>query len=669
MRAYWNRPRRGRWVALTAVAVAGALWAGTAHADVTGPAQPAQESGAGAAIPVATKLRFAWARIDGLHAHVSPRVDHRNTAFVMPILHPMRVVAAECVRSDGSHVLPAQVDVEGNPEDRCPDSAEFALWYQLEGATGKVGWAPADHVAIWNSRHALRPSTDGSEDELPGYCDVTAVANASMGRSEPCVMFNRRVLAAHGERAPFPVLDVREFGDGIEYDRRQYFRVLVPTLYGNLAPQAARTKKAPPSQTVAHVTEFFILVDTSPLAQASVEGTRDALKRVVRELETDPRLNARFVVIGYRSSRGAPVDCSPQVATTDEHGRLGFVSGSDAVRFLDQRVERGACGPDVSFWDAMYLLRDLDPIPGASRALLLIGDAPATAMTQGLTSGNLTVPQGISSRAVLSDLHNTMGESSALFAVFNSSRRARQTAEQILQKARFYNFSLDRIRKPTAAMVEGRVVSHLSSHIVRSVDDLVDVDDCRLKMRHNEAGRAYGFFCGADGELPNPLRDLVRQQGREDANTVVLRDLWIPSSPVLQSVALLTVAEGRQMGQTLKSLAQRIGEDGTGCGKLGPTSWVEAIRDLVPVEQAPRPSSDPWDRPPIVGKRLHDYWGLFISKGDSLIVYSPEQIVKLADDRCFALSNRLHRASRAIERTLNLVKQDPYLWLSFVNIP
>lgn len=664
----WQRFHGGRRIVLAA-GLAVALWAGAARAESPGAAQPAPESVTGLASNASTKLRFAYALVDGLRAYATPLEDFRTAAFVMPILHPMRLVAATCVRSDGSRVLPTQVDVGGTPEDRCADAAEFALWYQLEGAEGRLGWAPADHVAIWNSRHALRPSIDGSKDELPGYCDVTAVANASVGRSEPCVMFNRRVLAAQGERAAFPVLEVREFGDGIEFDRRQYFRVLVPTLYGNLAPQAGQAKKARSSWRAEDVAEYLILVDTSPLAPASVVGTRDALKRVVRELETDPHLKARFVVIGYRNSRGAPMDCSRLVATTDAHGRVGFVPGSDAVRFLDQLVARGCCGLDVSFWDAMSLLRDLPVTPGASRLLLLVGDAPPKAMTQGLTFGDVTVPQGISSRSVLSQLHDTLGESSSLVAVFTSSRKAKQTVNRILEEARVYYVQHDRIRKPTAATVEGRLVTHLSAHLVRIVDDQVALVDCRNKMRQNEAGRAFGFFCGADGELPNPLRNLVRQQGREDPNTVVLRDLWVPSSPVLQNVALLTVAEGRQMGQTLKTLAQGIGEDGTGCGKLGQTIWVEAIRDLVPIEQAPRPSSDPWDRPPIVGKRLHDYWGLAVDKGDSLINYSPEQIVKLADDTCFKLRNRLHRSSQAIERTLNRVKQDPYLWLPFVNIP
>lgn len=627
----------------------------------------AQADGEGQAVDSGA-LRFAIALVQDLKAYTEPRVFQQSATFTMPILHPMRIMQAACVDRDGNQVLPTKVDVGGIPEDRCPNPAKFSLWYQLERAAGKLGWAMADHVAVWNSRHALRPSTDGSQDTVPGYCDSKQAENASKGRSEPCMMFNRKVLAAQGERAPFPVLDVQEFGDGVEFDRRQYFKVLVPTLYSNIAPMATRAPGPEAAAKTAMVAEFFILVDATSSMEAEIEGTKNALKRIIQDLETKLRLNARFVVIGYRDTDGASIDFPPMEGTTDSRGRLGFVSGREAVQFLEQLESGGGGDPREAIWDALYLLRDLPVTPGASRVLVLVGDAPSIPVTRGLTFGGVTVPKGIPSRTVLSTLGDTLGESASLIAMFVKSRMMKQTVDQILEGSRFYNSYRDFIENVTAATVEKRIATHLAAVTTKSADDVVAVDNCNQKLGQNDEGGSFGFFCGSSRDIPNRLRDLVQQQGREGQDTIVIRELWIPASPALQNVALLTVSEGKQMGQTLNNLAQKIGEDGTGCKKLGQTIWVEAIRALVPVEETHGAEGGTVGIP-IVGKRLHDYWRLAVSKGDSLINYSPEQIAKLEDDRCFAVRNRLHRSGQAIDRTLALQKKNQYIWLSFVNIP
>lgn len=617
-----------------------------------------------------SEMRFAIALVQDLRAYAEPRVFEAGAAaFQMPILHPMRITDVVCTDKDSNRVLPTRVPTEDgeHTEDRCPDPTRYALWYQLERSPGRLGWARAEHVAVWNSRHALRPSTDASINLIAGYCDVKSAAAAAKGKNDPCMVFNRQVLQQQGERAPFPVLDIREFGDVVEFQPKQYFKVLVPTLYSNIAVIPSQQK----AKDTAMVAEFFILVDATNSMAEVIEGTKNALLELLKKLE-DMSIKARFAVVGYRDTDGSNTQFPPMEGTTDASGKLTFVSAKQAADFLDSLEAGGGGDPREAIWDALYLLRDLPVKPGASRMLLLVGDAPSTAETRGLTFGGVSVPAGLSSKDVLSVIGDTIGESTAFMALFVQGSHMKRTVDEILAGMKFYKNDQGFTGNTSARAVESKVTGFLMGISQTSQDDVVRVNECNKKFMTGESG-SFGFFCDTSGRttLPPRLRDLVLQSGK-DTDVVVLREIWVQArTAALDNVALATVAEARNLGRTLGGLAQQIGEDGTACSRLGTQIWVESMRALVPVEESDALSAAQVSaQMPVVGKRLHDYWDLAVSRGESLLRWTPEEISKMGENDCLVkIRSRLHGSSQMIDRTISFQRKNQYIWLPFQVIP
>lgn len=176
---------------------------------------------------------MALGRVEGQVACARPGVPCRSVAFAMPVLHPMRILEVACVDGKGRRAVPTKAEEGGSSVERCADSVHQALWYRLEMEPRKSGWVPAEHVWVWESRHALMSSTDGSHRAVPGYCDVDQAEQVLRGQDAPCAALWRKELWFEGRPMLLPVLDIRELGDGIEFDRRIYLKVLAPMPCGS----------------------------------------------------------------------------------------------------------------------------------------------------------------------------------------------------------------------------------------------------------------------------------------------------------------------------------------------------------------------------------------------------------------------------------------------------
>ena len=606
-------------------------------------------------------MRFGIALVQGLKAFAEPGVEMKGTGWVFPILHPMKIVESVCVARDGSRLEPNREKVDGTVKEKCPNPTSYSLWYKLERDQGRFGWARASHVAVWNSRHALRPSTQAGAELVPGYCDEREAENSARGKSDPCMTFNRTILQAQGERAPFPVIDVKEFGDGVEFDMRKYFKVLVPTLYSMLPPVRGNA-----AMDKVFKAEFIILVDATKSMEQEIEGTKNALVQLVRDLKTKYRVDAKFVVLGFRDTDGSSAECPPMEGTTNAQGRLDFVSGEEAIEFLSSLSADCGGDPREAIWDAFYLLRDLVVEPGAQRILFLIGDTPSVEVTRGMTFGGVTVPRGLRSEQVLSKLADVFGESTRFNALLVKSGLMKKTVNEIMKGSRFFANNMQRVDQVSAKIIQAKVSDLFNVAAGSSGADVQAVSDCNNKFLSDDTSGAFGFFCSRKGNnLDSRIKDLLSEEGRT-GDVVVIRELWVPATQALQDVALLTIDEARTMGQNLAQLSVQIGEDGSGCRKHGVSIWTETVKALVPVEDSKGSTTSA-----VVGKRLHDYWRLSVGGGSegSIINYSPDQIASLDSDRCFAVRNRLYKASQRIEQTLQMQKKNQYIWLNFQNIP
>lgn len=171
---------------------------------------------------------FALARFDEQPAYVTPVAGPIGTRFLMALLDPMLVREAACVDAAGNQKPP--VDRGGGAVEAwdCSRVPGAELWLRVEKRPELTAWVPAGRVFHWESRHALRPTGDATIDKVPAYCDVKDVEQASRGHSQPCMTFSRRILFTRPDMAAFPVLEARDFGDGIKFDRRRYLRIVVP---------------------------------------------------------------------------------------------------------------------------------------------------------------------------------------------------------------------------------------------------------------------------------------------------------------------------------------------------------------------------------------------------------------------------------------------------------
>lgn len=180
---------------------------------------------------------FALARYDEQPAYVTPAAGPIGTRFLMALLDPMMVRQAACVDAAGNQKPPAEGGGGAAGGWHCGEVPGAELWLRVEKRPDLTAWVPASRVFHWESRHAVRPTGDATTDKVPAYCDVKDVEQASRGHSQPCMTFSRRILFTRPDMAAFPVLEARDFGDGIKFDRRRYLRIVVPVWAS--APSAA----------------------------------------------------------------------------------------------------------------------------------------------------------------------------------------------------------------------------------------------------------------------------------------------------------------------------------------------------------------------------------------------------------------------------------------------
>jgi hypothetical protein len=611
-------------------------------------------------------MRFAIALVQDLQTFQEPRNFERTETFTMPILRPFRIRETACVGPDGLTAPPRVTMQNGRRIDSCAVSNQ-GVWYKLERSPNRFGWVLGDHVAIWNSRHAQRPSIDASSDLISGYCETKDADAAAHGKSSPCMSISRSMVADQGERAPFPVIDTELFGDGVEFPRKRYFKVLVPTLYSNMVVTQPKIGSKRAGVPIGEL-EIILLIDATASMKAEIEGTKEAIREVIRDLNALSQVNARFMVIGYRDT-DKQESLLPVESTVDSSGKPGFVSAAEAVKFLDV-LESGEGGdPQEAIWDALYLLKNVEVTAGANRVLVLVGDTPSVNVTRGLTYLGTEVPSGMNSRTVFSAIADTIGDSTRFLALLIKTRAMKKTAEEMLQGNKFYDHQFDLLIQNDKKLVKATMYSFLVKQTQRAAVSIQNNDACRKRIVDVGEGTSSQIFCGTDtAPMRERIHDLVRQSGRK-GDLIVIRELWLPETQSMDNVALVAVEEAKNMSKTMNSLAQKLGDDGSGCERYGAEIWVEAIRALIPVEETASSDGGAMLQMPMVGKSLHEFWRLNVNRGDSLINFNPQDIAKLAPDRCLVLRERLFRSSQSVDRLLDRKRGAQFLWLPFSVIP
>ena len=195
------------------------------HTASPGSAEAREDEERGA---VAVDLNLAVALVADLPMCSRPVRRGVCTAGTMNVLSPHIIMEEHCDRDDGE---PCEL------ED---------IWYRVRSMGGEDGgWVEAPTVARLMGRHALLPRVVGSgETVLSGYCSEEAIERAVAGERTACMGLTLATLDADAQRAPYPVLMMREFTSSAGTTHQAY-QILAPTLYSNIIPRppSARKKK------------------------------------------------------------------------------------------------------------------------------------------------------------------------------------------------------------------------------------------------------------------------------------------------------------------------------------------------------------------------------------------------------------------------------------------
>ena len=589
-------------------------------------------------------LRFAIALVQDMRTYSEPGVYDSDSHFEMPILSPHQIVDERTVAGE--------------------------LWYLVERREGRTtGWVPANLVAVWNSRHALKPNAIGAEGtSIPGYCEASAVDDAVMGESRPCMTFLPAILDRAADRAPFPVLGVekKKTRDGVEM---LYFHVLAPTLYSNIAPIVGSGEGVRETTRelgeVAKTLELIILIDATGSMRDEIKDSAEALTGVVSQLAREEGVTAKFMVLAYRDTDGASSECPAMSGTVDSRNRLAFTSAGVAETFL---LELQACeGGDApeAIWDALYLLKDIEVTKGARRALILAGDAPALSTTRGMTFFGTTVPRGIDRTAVFRAVETTIGHSTSFLGLL-AQERVRETAEEIMGGFNLLDKTSITLERGTGAVKE-HMLKNIQKSITDTKRDSSSILDCQRAIEYDETTAQVGLFCGdaSDADLAARIRDLV-----DSDETVVVRHLWVPKDRNLDDVALVSRKEATECSAAMADLSDLARTDGTGCAdeSVGPDAWLAVIGRLVPGEEIHTSAGIVLSQPHI-GAGLHKYWDLEVGAGDSIIKYQPATLAALGNADCKALGEKLREASSFMTATASMYTDMHFLWFPFDQLP
>ena len=595
-------------------------------------------------------IRFAIGLVEDLPTYSEPRAGEPDGPFDMPILSPHRIVDERTV--DGE------------------------LWHQIERREGRTtGWVPGRLVAVWNSRHALRPNLIGSEGvSIPGYCESEDVARAVAGDSDPCMTFVPEILDRSAERAPFPVLGVSQHRspEGVE---KTYFHVLAPTLYSNIAPVLDVGGGSEGSGSVEELTEalggtaktleVIILIDATGSMRAEIEEAAAALADVVADLAGDAGVDGKFMVVAYRDTDGASDECPAMEGTVDSANRLEFTDAAGAKAFLKGL---SACeGGDVpeAIWDALYLLKDIGVDPGANRALILAGDAPSHTATRGMSAFGTTVPAGVERADVFTAVEDTIGHSTTFVGLL-AQDGVRATAEEIMGGLNLYDKDLITLTAGRGEVKE-KMVERVKKGITSTKAGGVEVETCQREIAYDDTLAQVGLFCGSadDPELAARIRDLV-----DDDMVIVVRELWVPQDRSLDDVALVSRKEAKDTATSMAEMKDLCGDDGSGCADegIGPAAWVEVMDKLVPGDTVHTPGAVLLTQP-FVGADLHKYWDLHVGAGGSIIKYQPATLKELDPESCKKLGEKLHSASQFMLNSLSAYSDLQFLWFPFDQLP
>lgn len=570
------------------------------------------------------KTRFAIALVQGLRLAEQPGGNYTSTTDSFPILTPAPILQEKTVASGEK-------------------------WVQVQYGT-KTGWIPAALIEQWDSRHALRPNLRKAAASLDAYCSKSDAQQAYEGAViNPCMTFYNQALAgATKSRSPFPVISTSVFQMEGESPER-YFEVLVPTYYSTIADTGS--VPAPTNKL-----DVVMLIDATGSMSEHIAASKQVLTDVIGNIQARG-IDAKFLVMAYRDTDGKDSEC-PNVMEASAPGEprasmssaLRFGSANDGIQFLRQLKACGGGDSPEAIWDGMYLLQKLETRPGATRAFVLLGDAPSVSVTRGGSYFGITVPSGLSSKDVGAAVSRTFGSSSEFFGVLVGDAM-KPTYEEIRPLIDWYKAPEF---YPMTASVKDQLSRALLSSIERTTGVAKEVDICKGQLVTDGYGSDSNLFCGDSPEVAAQLRDLLRGVSTK----VLMRRVWITSDN-LDDVALLSKTEADRSAQALDKAAALTA--GGSCKNVGDAAW-NAVTDVV------LPRSNSAGTRPTVSDDLHDYWGVSAGRGESLLALDPVMIRSFDPTRCNAYGGRLRDGAAQI-RQLREQSSDTYIWFPLAYLP
>ena len=607
-----------------------------------------------AADPGLSDLTFAVAIAQGVQSYSQPGV---GKAFTLAVLQPYQVLGTS--------------------------SAGGVEYVQVKDPAGSgAGWVDTRLLETWNSRYALKAKRGGT-NKLFGYCSEAEMQAAVDGtKVERCVSFDPQALRdMTAARAPFPVLDIQERfdSDGLQ---TLTMEVLVPTLYSNVAGLKQGSGAVDPSR----ILEIIILIDATGSMEAEIKATAEALKTVVKDAEALSS-DVRFLVVAYRDVDEAEDFEGCAVVEASSGATLSFGTAADANTFLSGlKATCGGENPAEALWDALYLLKDLKTTGAASRALLVVGDAPAHPATRGGTWLGTTVPPGLAQQDVFAAVANTLGQSTVFIPTVVATSTATQKnlslgesmaalfagvqfnmpTLDIVSIARQRNRTPAQRREDVASTVK-RLSERLGKAISEHASDADRIDGCRERFAEGFGNAAIAIFCmesgtgAADPALAARIRDLL---GDDDSERIVVRRIWVMWDQTLMGdVLLLGRNEADALRGTLVELSEMTASGD--CSVVGPRAWYQVMGTLVPIDVS---TGDM----PALGQAITEHLGISmnVARGKTVVLHrTPDELRSLKKAACRQLGEDLGKSAANISAALDNEPGAAHVWLPVGVLP
>ena len=608
---------------------------------VVGMASPAIGGNTSEEVVSSKKHRFALAIVQGLNTFKEPGAFSGKSSFEVPILKPLEVM-----------------------DEREVGGVE---WVRVRRTSGRrsSGWVRKSHVYIWNNRHARLPEpVEGSRRTIQAFCDKTAVQAFVDGTSKPCLTFQEELLKVEGDKAPFPVLDVVPFRpERVGAGSKRFFHVLIPTTFSNIAP-LKRSGSAAPSEILSSI-EIILLIDATGSMRDEIAGAKAALDTTITRLDALVReadLKPKYMILAYRDTNGAK-ECAP--IETPGGDKPKFVSGTEARGFLNGLAAcEGGDGPEM-IWDALEIVSKLEFRSGGHRALVLVGDAPATDLTRGGVFLGERVEAGLEKENVLKHLTNPLGVTTQFVALL-AGNGLRRTATEVIEGTDFIDEELVTLDATSATTeVRDNLFKALERSYRKTGTDKATEEKCQGRLAYS-GDRETALFCGHGGDdkrLAGRIADLMA--GRK-SDPIVLRDVWIPDATLFTDVALLSQEESDRTEAGFRNAAKRI--KGGKCKSEGEGVWLDSLNLILPTKVKKVGRVSLLEAPP-VSKRLHDYWGISVGKGKSILTLPLKELSELPPADCEILADRLDTSSNYIRKYRSGYEGEAFIWLPLEFLP